>query len=530
MALQENVRKESLLKSNSNCLAHLLICLVAVWPLSAQESKGGIQLEVVPQTLEIASCQTGSPLLVIARNSTSQTAPALEVTTLSDAALTLLPPPQPVALAPQRQTYWQFQVTCQSGFTAGNLQIVLRSNPSVQSGPVAIEIETKSIPVKLRDPLPLENIASVEVHSTLASLHSGDTGELTVAITNKTAEPLGVTVTPKAARFFTFGLPPPAEPHKDAVTSPQASSIISPLSTGAVTFTVSANGQVTPGKQILLFDVALGKGAQSRSFLVAREVDVNVMGASEILTAVGVPSLFLLPGFLAVSAFLLLWRWNVLRPTPAGPSPLEFPKPDFWVVSVTVSMLITGCFLVFLRKDYFSYYGLGDLMTIWFTSIGLGSAAYVLYRGVALIIARWHYPQPRDSQITILHKLKHYGKTMDLPTVKLKGSKESLFLLLSEADSVYVCPQMLVTWRANADSKVQLAVESQLTKGGDPEVVAQVLQRECDKEKKAPGSSNIQELKWNGTDPLHPSAHKITAADIDPGSQATDIILEQKVG
>ena len=516
------------MKSNSNCLVHFLVCLVAVWPLPAQESKSGIQLEVVPQTLEIASCQTGSPLLVIARNPTSQTAPALEVTSLSDAALTLSPAPQPVALAPQRETSWQFQVTCRSDFAAGNLQIVLRSNPSVQSGPAAIQIVTKSIPVKLRDPRPLENIASIEVESTLASLHSGDTGELTVAITNKTAEPLSVTVTPKAARFFTFGLPPPAAPPKDAATPPEASSTISALSTGAVTFTVSANGQVTPGKQILLFDVALGKGAQARSFLVAREVDVNVMGASEILTAVGVPSLFLLPGFLAVSAFLLLWRWNVWRPTPAAPSPLEFPKPDFWVVSVTVSMLITGCFLLLLRKDYFSYYGLGDLMVIWFTSVGLGSVVYLVYRAVALLIARRNYPLPSDSQITILHKLKRYGKTMDLALVKVKGRQEPLFLLLAEADSAYVCPPMLVTWRTNADSKVQLVVEGQLKKGGDPEVVALTLQRERDKEKHAPGTSSIEEIKWDGADPLHPSAHKIAAADIDPGSEERDIILKQK--
>lgn len=516
------------MRSNSDRLVELLVCLAGVWPLAAQESKSGIQLEVVPQTLEIASCQTGSPLLVIARNPTSQTAPAVQITSLSDGGLTLSPSPPTVTLASHRETSWQFQVTCQSGFVSGNVHIVLRSNPPGQSGPVAVQIATKSIPVKLRDPRPLENTASIEVKSTLASLHSGDAGELTLAITNKTAEPLSVTVTPKAARFFTFGLPPPAAPPKSDANPPTVPATISPLSTGAVTFTVSANGKVTPGKQILQFEVTLDQGGQPRSFLVTRDVEVNVMGASEILTAVGVPSLFLLPGFLAVSSFLLLWRWNIWRPTPAGPSPLEFPKPDFWVVSITVSMVITGCFLLFLRKDYLSYYGLGDLMVLWFTSILIGSVVYLVYRAVALYVASRHYPQRRDSPIAILHKMKRYGMAMDLPTIKLKAGKEILFLLLAETDSAYVCPPMLVIWKDSADPKLPQALGDQLKRGGDPEGVAHLLQTERDKEKKKPGSSNIQEIKWDGTDPLNPSAHRIATGDIDTSSTSRGIILSQK--
>lgn len=520
------------MKSNSGRLISFLFCLVAPLPLAAQ-GPGGIQLEVVPQTLELDSCETGSPLLVVARNPSAQSAPALVVAYFSDAALALAPAQEPRALAPHQETSWQYQVTCQSGFAAGNLQIVLRSNPSLRAGPAAAQIATRSVTVKLRDPRPLESIAVIDIKSTLESLHSGDKGELALAITNKTAEPLTVTVTPKAVDFIKFSDPHPPAAAEDHTGQLKASTTIAALSTGIVQFTVSADRRLTPGKQILLFEVVLGEGPHARSFLVPREVQVDVLGESEILKLLGVPSLFLLPGFLAVSSFLLFWRWNVWRPTPAGIPPLEALKTDFWVVSVTVSLLITGCFLVIGRKDYFSFYGLGDLMMIWFTSIGFGSAVYLTYRAVInrrnkLNEAR--YPQPGDSPILILHKLKLHQKTMGLVLVQVKGKDSPLFLLLAEAGSAdaYVAPPMIVIWKATADAGVRDQVNAQLMEGGDPETVARLLEAQL----ALPDASGVKEIKWNDADSHYSSARKVLESDIvtvkkDSRTQ-TGIILEQK--
>jgi hypothetical protein len=167
-------------------------------------------------------------------------------------------------------------------------------------------------------------------------------------------------------------------------------------------------------------------------------------------------------------------------------------------------------------------------MVLWFTSILFGSVVYLSYRAVAFYIAWRNYPQIQDSPIAILQKMKRYGENMDLPTIKLKGGSEVLFLLIAQTDSAYVCPPMLVIWKANSGSKLQIAVGDQLKRGGDPEIVAQILQDEWRKEKEKPGSSNIQEIRWNGTDPLHPSAHKIATGDIDPSFTGRDIILSQK--
>jgi hypothetical protein len=497
-------------------------------PLRAQQpNPNAIQMEVVPQSLELPSCDPGSQLLVIARNPGTQTA-ALQISSFSDAPVQILSPPKIRSLAPHQETSWQLQVTCGSDFTSGNLQIVLSDKLGHGGGNEIAQIITRSVAVKLREVQPLDNLAAIEVKSTLESLHKGDAGELTLFVTNKTGKPFDATITPAAPEFITL-----TSEKKQPVT-------VDGRSTQVIQFTAKANGQVYPGKHLILFNVLLDLKPDKLNFVLSRDVDVGVLGESEILKLLGVPSLFLLPGFLAVSAFMLLWRWKVMRTGDDTDPPLEETKSGFWVVSVTASLLITGMFILH-RNNFFSYYGLGDLMTVWFVSIGIGCGAYCGFRAFVNNKARQlqealdehtrlnekairdKYPQTDDTPVQVLHKLSNFGKKMALGRAMVKGQKNPLFLLWVEDDFTYVCPGIGLKWKHDADSAVQGAIEDQLKEDGDPGIVANILDAEL--AKKAPGPAcGIQKLEWNTSDGLHHGPQKVAQADIE-GSELEKAIL-----
>ena len=513
---------------NSGPVCAALLCLVMALPLCAAEpGADGIQLDVVPQSLELTSCEQSSSVLIIARNPTSQAASALQITSFSDVPVQLSPTPAVKALAPGQQTSWQFEVKCTSDFASGYLHIVLSDKLARGGRTQVAQIATKSVAIKLREPQTLENIAAIDIKTTLESLTKGDEGQLLVTVTNKMVQPIRATITPTAPKFIT--LDPKARDVK-----------VDALRTEMFPFTATANGQVSPGKQLLIFQIQLATSKGKRDFLITREVNVGILGGSEILKLLGVPSLLFLPGFLFVSSFMLLWRWKVLRPVGADSPPLEETlaetKSGFWVVSITLSLIMSGTILL-VRKNFFSFYGLGDLTMLWMVSIVIGCGTYVAYRRIANEIARRErlrqeqarqarYPQPSDSQVQILHKLKQFGQHMELSRVKLKKKADSLFLLWNEDGAAYVCPEMVLMWKEDADPAVRTIVQDQLKTGGDPGIVADALDAE-EAKRNTGGVSGIAELRWNSADPLHSTAHKIAETDIEYPAAAKDIILRE---
>jgi hypothetical protein len=502
---------------NSDPVRVSLLCLVLALPLrGAEPAGGGLQLEVVPQTLELSSCEQSSPFLVIARNPTSQAASALEITSFSDVPVQLSPKPAAKSLPPGQQTSWQFEVKCNSDFASGYLHIVLSSRLATGGGAQLAQIATKSVAVKLRDPQTLDSLAAVDIKSTLESLTQADKGELVVTVTNKTVQPIHVSITPKTPGFIVL----------DPGTTGDVQ--VDPLRTQIFSFTATAQDRVRPGKQLLIFHVQLSSDRGKRDFIISREVNVGVLGESEILKVLGVPSLLLLPGFLAVSSFMLLWRWELFRPPGKENPPLEEKNSGFWVVSVSASLIIALAFFV-IRHDFFFFYSLSDLMIVWSVSIFIGCATYVIYRATVnrqARVERAKYPHPDDTQMQTLRKLKQYGGNMAVRRVKIKGVKDPQFLLLTRDSAVYVCPEMVLTWEKGADAAVRSLVQNQLTKGGDPGIVAEAIERELDK-KKTGGASGVKELKWDSADPLNPSAHKIATSDIEDSNVGEDIILRE---
>lgn len=115
-----------------------------------------------------------------------------------------------------------------------------------------------------------------------------------------------------------------------------------------VPFDVSATDVVRPGKHLLAFEIELKwqeEGQKQESTLIAsHEVDVGVFGESEILTLLGVPAFFLLPGFLLL-VVLRIFILPVKRredPQATMPFPLDITvhPTEFAAVAITISRLM----------------------------------------------------------------------------------------------------------------------------------------------------------------------------------------------
>ena len=98
------------------------LLLGCVLPLCAAAQTALVQLEVVPQTLELSSCADGAHLLVIARNpSNIESASDLELKTFADVPIQLQPGTAGAKkLKSGENISWDFKVTCTSGFSTGS--------------------------------------------------------------------------------------------------------------------------------------------------------------------------------------------------------------------------------------------------------------------------------------------------------------------------------------------------------------------------------------------------------------------------
>ncbi|MBZ5506219.1 MAG: hypothetical protein LAO78_12230 [Acidobacteriia bacterium] len=494
----------------------LFLLLGGVLSCNAAESPTALQLETVPQSLELTSCEEGARLLAIVRNpSSTEIAADLELKTFADVPVKVAPEPAMAkTLKPGETISWEFNVTCTSGFSTGAMQVVL-SNQLNHAGVLLSQIATKPVTLKLRDPQLFDNIAAIDVKSTLESLTSSDNGELNVAVTNKTVRPFKITIKPTGPTFIEFD---PKEAQGKT---------IDPLRAETVRFIVKATDRVKPGKHLLIFNVQLETDRGKRDFLVTREVTVGVMGESEALKLLGAPSLLFLPGFLVVSSYLFFWRTKWLRHDPATTPPVEEKSSGFWLLSITLSMAISGLFWV-NRRDFFSYYGLADLMMVWGISIGLGFGTYVIWHGYLNWREARKYPGEKDTAIKVLRKLKPITSDMAVPRIKFKKGKQPAFLLMENADgSAYVCPQMLLSWDTNADPILRDLVRAQLKAGGKLETVLQTVEEELKKRKQSQPSS-VKDLIWDMSDPENNCAHKISKEELLERDAAEILVREAK--
>ncbi len=417
-------------------LGFLIVALVAppiASPGAAQQP--GASISVTPDSLVVGPGHEERAFVVV-RNASDSTLFVLRLTSLPDSGI--------------RVRFSDSLITAVSpGAIVGTTVFIARDSDGKRPAAVVIRADYRKglrgipgialstvrlVADRLESP---EQAADVRLSSSAEMLTERQPGNVYVVVTNKTDLPLEVRRIRSRSPVFTE-------------VDSSLGGRIPPHGVEAFEINLRAKQRVQPGKHTIVFDVVLAwtstSGTRTGNVLLARELDVEVFGESAVLKVLSVPSFLLLPGFLMIVAFGLVWQFqNRLRGAKTVELPLKVTSADFWVIAITLS----GLMAVFYPRDYLSAYGTRDLIEVWLVSVVLGTVAGAAWFGWRYV---WSTPSATDSPITILRKLGRQGLGIDCEQVKLDGGETRYLLQRMPEDegAVWAGPTIAVTWRRDA--------------------------------------------------------------------------------
>jgi hypothetical protein len=464
-----------------------------VFSITSEDAVPELTLEVIPNSVEISK-ERPIEILVVARNPGKVELNDFKLSWFSDAVLIVkVSRPEKNILAPHGALAWTLQLSHTEGMpVAGTIHLRIdyawhRKEPA-ESIPC---LKVTSIKVAAREPEIPEQVIEIQLKTSLKSLMENRPGNVYLLINNISNVPIRITkITPT--------LPPLLTSMQEDLSTGKA---LGPRRTITFPVKVEVPGAVVPGDYILLFEVEFEweKSGQTwkGSSVVSHEVNVGVLGESDILTAVGVPSFLFLPGFLMVITFGLLWKLFAHK----SEYPLKVKTPEFWLVAISLSILaaliypiVTGW--IDKPRDYLKGYMLNDIVWIWGASVVFSMLSYlVLIGGSKLVIlayesgsAAWEErkkrertPSDTDDPITILRKLHKQNLGINLPraNVVIREQPERAYLLEPQTESqtkIWVGPNIVIKWLSVTDELYQ-KVREQLGVDGDANVLAELLEQ-----------------------------------------------------
>jgi hypothetical protein len=478
-------------------------CRVAV---AAEGGPTEVELEVIPSAVVLPP-QGEVQAMVVARNLVTDVLRNVQLSWFTDAGVdVVVRKPTVDELAPNSTLTWTLQLS-QSGaeLATGTVHLYLDYTWQTQE---LKGVTFGALNVKPRRPQAVEQIANVQVETALASLMEYRPGLVYLVVSNSADFPVTVIgIVPSGPDFVTF--------------TPRyagSSQRLSPRETLSYPIEVKATDAVQPGDHLLLFQVGFeweefGQTWRG-SIIKSHPVQVGIIGESEILKLIGVPTLLVLPGFLTVITVGWLWRnWWPQKPA----LELDAKKPEFWALAILLS-LFTALFVypgvtkgLGHPRSYLEGYGLRDITWLWMGSILIPAIAYVLGAGggrLAYRVGAWsvkcyrkwqarHRPTAQDTPVTILQKL--YKQELGIIRERVKfdreGQTQRAFLLeprVEEREAFWVGPAIVIEWLGQANEQCQRRVERQLGSNGNIALLAQVLEEGRQK--------RLLRVRWKGTE------------------------------
>jgi len=260
-----------------------------------------------------------------------------------------------------------------------------------------------------------------------------------------------------------------------------------PGQTAILPLTVQASSRVVPGQYTVMISAQVATGDLLQSAQVSHEIDVVVLGESDLLKLIGVPSLLFLPGALCVTTLGLLLSMG-LSSDDRKKQLLQPTEPAFWLLAIALSLFaalgypwLTG--LWGQRRNYLVSYGLQDFTAIFAWAIAAGFLAWVIYLAARWLVKqgkawwiRQQVPQPDDQPLAILDKLSKLNLSVTCPQAYPSGGTAADAVLVLEAWSTdtelwLAPPALLAVTLPREDPNYYVALDEQ-DKLTDGEVLA----------------------------------------------------------
>lgn len=516
-------------------MAILLATLLLMVSTTSRATEGaqqlGIAVQVVPDSVEL-SAEEEVQVLVIARNVTSEPIADMRLRWLASAPIKVgSDQADGKSLLPGAEAIWTLRLGVdRKGATEGTVHLRIDYSVGSREQPVH-RFAFATVKVASRPVETVEQVVNVQVKTTIESLSGKRRGVLYLAITNKANGPLTVSgIMPKRPDFIVI------QPARLAGLF-----TLGPHEATAVPFGVSLGSTVQPGKHLILFEIGLqwekNGHPQIGTSIASHEITVGVLGESEILNLFAIPSLLLLPGFLMVASWGLLWRLFRTRGE-THEFPLQMKTPEFWLVAITLSLFMAVAYpLVTWRfggnpRDYLSIYGFEDIVLVWLASLGVAVVGYFVVHGLLNLLPRirawWRatldsrrVPARGDSEFAILRKLHRQGRgvVVERLEVRLSETGPTAFAFQLEPRSIeqkeiWIGPAIAVTRGKTFDASVWEQLRSMLDKKVSPKILAGFLEQS-----KRVGAVGVRWEQQDGLDrPRRLTSAQIVNDNLEPDS------------
>lgn len=414
-----------------------------------------IQLEIKPLKILLAQ-EEPSDVLIIARNTSSSLISNLQLKWLSDTDVAIRNNlPNDASIQPNGTLAWSVRLTQDTKKrTDGSIFFMLHYDKKGTTGiKGSFGVALATLEVQSRPPDAVNKMAEVVIESALDEIQEQRSGDIYLVVKNISNVPITLAqIKGDKPDFITLDIP--SINAKGLSIDPQKAEVLK--------IPVKVGDKAHPSKQRIVFTAPFSwiKSGQagSGSLIVPYTVNVNILGESDLLKLLGVPSLFFMPGFLMLEVILILLK----RVTPAQKKQVEFSASEVILISVTLSLVaallyphITGT--IGQQRNYLTGYGLKDIYLLWFGSITIGLVFWSAMTGCLALINKYkeykkavkerqRMPSEKDSPIEILKKLSLNNIKFPLTQVKvrIKSDEMQCFLISSEiTDKAWVAPHII---------------------------------------------------------------------------------------
>jgi len=188
---------------------------------------------------------------------------------------------------------------------------------------------------------------------------------------------------------------------------------IEPGTTKIFHFKINSQERILPGTYKLTFNATFSwqeNEIHTGNLIVSQDIDLSVFGESAILAAFKLPAFLLLPGFIVLLTIQLLWKLKYK--TMPEYSILKYDMPEFWLISITLSIIIAILYPILSGHSYLSSYGTTDIIITWVSSIFLGGVLFCAIFWIPDAIRQKRiYIYLEDPIIQVLEKMKNQGLT-----------------------------------------------------------------------------------------------------------------------
>jgi len=459
-----------------------ILILLAPVNSSARAGSQEITLQLMPSVIKLSPNEKAE-VRVVASNPTGEVIQDLKLTNSTNAGVGVTFEVQPeTILQPGGSLVWAGSITRASeGSAAGNIYFQLSFTRKSAAGARTVTgVASATLEVQDTNLEPIDKVATIRIETTLEQLRESRHFIVFLIISNISADPISIT----SIKVDKAQLSQDDKPHPIRVDKPEfidkcqvlldvpstlhlkLDEPLAPQQSRAFPFAVYTDDSVQPGKSMLLFEAEVKQkkyGHDWKGTLITQhKFTVGVAGESEMLTAVGVPSLLLLPGFLFLVMFMFLWN-NVRPKAPA--INLDLKRPEFWAISILLSILAAKTYpyitdLFGQSRDYLESYGLKDLIIIWTGSVAFGVIVWTLVVGGKRLLIWWYIPSPGEKPVELLRKLARnkMGLTLRQVSVTVEGQQKQVFDVTPPrfrwlAPGNLVAPEIKITTDVGSEGK-----------------------------------------------------------------------------